>query len=775
MTKPITNTLTNLGKGERYLRYTCGSGVGITRTASALDYPQAVSRLAESLDSAPGVLLASSYEYPGRYRRWDIGFVNPPLLFEARGRQLAVRALNRRGNILLVEVEAALARCSDVTSCKLILGDKPDTVAGHSAASISTNSFDSLAVVVAEGKDEFTEEQRSRRATVFSALRAIISHFKSCEDSFLGLFGAFGYDLTFQFEEIERKLARTEGDRDLVLYFPDEIIVADHRVETATSYRYEFLCRERQEKRQSESGVKHASFTETTGGYARTGPVQRYIPAPVTEPVCDHAPGEFAAKVKLAHDYFRRGDLFEVVPGQVFSEPCRDTPSQVFGRLQSSNPAPYGALMNLGEGEYLVAASPEMFVRVRDRRVETCPISGTIKRGRNAIEDAAQIKTLLNSAKDEAELSMCTDVDRNDKSRVCVPGSVEVIGRRQIEMYSRLIHTVDHVCGTLREGMDALDAFLAHTWAVTVTGAPKHAAMQFIEDNEKSPRHWYGGAMGQLGFDGNINTGLTLRTLRVKDGMGEVRAGATLLIDSNPEEEEAETRLKASALLAALRGDSDSREADRMGAGSTQANACAQAVAKKPIRALMVDHRDSFVHNLASYFRECGVELITLRPDAARKSLRECAPDLLVLSPGPSQPQAFAMSETLGLAEELGVPVFGVCLGLQGMVEYFGGSLRQLDRPMHGKGSEVAHDESSLFNGIKSPFIAGRYHSLVADELPECLRVTARSDDGEVMAIEHKTLMMSAVQFHPESIMTLAEDAGRRLIANAIDTLLATH
>lgn len=783
MTKPITNTLTNLGKGERYLRYTCGSGVGITRTASALEYPQAVSRLAESLDSAPGVLLASSYEYPGRYRRWDIGFVNPPLLFEARGRQLAVRALNRRGNILLVEVESALVKCPDVTSCKLILGDTPDALMRHSAEFSSASSFDSLAVEIAEGNDEFTEEQRSRRASVFGVLRAIISHFKSSEDSFLGLFGAFGYDLTFQFEEIDRKLARNDGDRDLVLYLPDEIIVADHRVETATSYRYEFLCRERQgerqgerqKERQSESGVKHASFTETTGGYARTGPVQRYIPAPVTEPVCDHAPGEFAAKVKLAHDYFRRGDLFEVVPGQVFSEPCRNTPSQVFGRLQSSNPAPYGALMNLGEGEYLVAASPEMFVRVRDRRVETCPISGTIKRGRNAIEDAAQIKTLLNSAKDEAELSMCTDVDRNDKSRVCVPGSVEVIGRRQIEMYSRLIHTVDHVCGTLREGMDALDAFLAHTWAVTLTGAPKHAAMQFIEDNEKSPRHWYGGAMGQLGFDGNINTGLTLRTLRVKDGMGEVRAGATLLIDSNPEEEEAETRLKASALLAALRGDSVSREADRMGAGSTQANACAQAVAKTTIRALMVDHRDSFVHNLASYFRECGVELVTLRPEAARKSLRERTPDLLILSPGPSEPQTFAMNQTLGLAQELGVPVFGVCLGLQGMVEYFGGSLRQLERPMHGKGSEVAHDESSLFRGIRSPFIAGRYHSLVADELPECLRVTARSDDGEVMAIEHKTLMMSAVQFHPESIMTLAEDAGRRLIANAIDTLLATH
>ena len=108
---------------------------------------------------------------------------------------------------------------------------------------------------------------------------------------------------------------------------------------------------------------------------------------------------------------------------------------------------------------------------------------------------------------------MCTDVDRNDKARVCVPGSVEVVGRRQIEMYSRLIHTVDHVKGILKSEFDALDGFLAHAWAVTVTGAPKLAAMQFIEAQEKSPRHWYGGALGHIGFDGNLNTGLTLRTI----------------------------------------------------------------------------------------------------------------------------------------------------------------------------------------------------------------------------------------------------------------------
>src|SRR4029077_56067 len=122
-------------------------------------------------------------------------------------------------------------------------------------------------------------------------------------------------------------------------------------------------------------------------------------------------------------------------------------------------------------------------------------------------------------------------------SRVCEPGSVRVIGRRQIEMYSRLIHTVDHVEGRLAEGLDALDGFLSHAWAVTVTGAPKRRAMQFIEDHERSPRGWYGGAIGVVHFDGSLNTGLVLRTVHVQRGVAEVRAGATLHFDSNPEAE----------------------------------------------------------------------------------------------------------------------------------------------------------------------------------------------------------------------------------------------
>lgn len=720
---------------SNHIQYRCASGVQVRRLTSQLDYATAIDKLADSLDESPGVLLASSFEFPGRYTRWDIGFVNPPLKISGKDRKLEIIALNVRGEVLLPEVYRALQNCAAIEAI--------DTQQRR------------LLVTVSNDSEEFAEEMRSRKASLFSVIREIVSCFSSPNDPYLGLFGAFGYDLTFQFEDIRRCQSRSDDDRDLVLYLPDQITVADHRIEKTFCYSYEFVCR----------SWDSDKFSETTGGFRRTGPRKPYLPTAKVEKSCDHSEGEFAQQVEKALDYFRHGDLFEVVPGQVFYEPCVDSPASVFKRLKQSNPSPYGALINLGEQEYLVAASPEMFVRVDGSQIETCPISGTIRRGVDAIDDANQIKTLLNSDKDESELSMCTDVDRNDKSRVCQPGSVRVVGRRQIEMYSRLIHTVDHVKGELRSEFDALDGFLAHTWAVTVTGAPKLAAMQFIEENEKSQRHWYGGAMGHIGFDGNLNTGLTLRTIRIKDGIAEVRAGATLLIDSDPVEEEKETRLKASALIDSIRGTAKPlpSEADRVFSSGEGTG----------IRALMVDHQDSFVHNLGSYFRQCGVDVVTLRPEAARKYLVRNVVDLVILSPGPSAPRHFSMNATIDAALDKSIPIFGVCLGLQGLVEYFGGDLEELDYPMHGKQSDVSHDGSGLFTGISSPFAAGRYHSLVAKSVPDCLRVTARTADGKVMAIAHKTLPIQAVQFHPESIMSLQNTVGHTLIRNAVSLVAA--
>ena len=335
-----------------------------------------------------------------------------------------------------------------------------------------------------------------------------------------------------------------------MLHLPDEIWVVDLRREEAIRFSYEFTV-----TRGAGTGVQVADAS-TAGLPRETAATPELSPGAGALPP-QPVPGRYAAVVEQAKERFKCGDLFEVVPGHVFYERCA-SPSRFYERLRERNPAPFEFLFNLGDvagggGEYLVGASPEMYVRVNGDRVETCPISGTIARGADPLEDAANIAMLLGSAKEESELTMCTDVDRNDKARVCVPGSVQVIGRRQIEMYSRLIHTVDHIEGRLRPEFDALDAFLTHMWAVTVTGAPKAWAMQFIEDNEDSRRRWYGGAVGKIGFDGSMNTGLTLRTARIADGIAAVRVGATLLYDSDPESEELETHIKARALLETLR------------------------------------------------------------------------------------------------------------------------------------------------------------------------------------------------------------------------------
>jgi anthranilate synthase len=706
--------------------YTTRGGIVVHRTLEEIAIDGAIEPVIDQLDGHRGVLLASSYEYPGRYTRWDLGFVDPPLALVARARSFALTALNARGCVLLPALAAVLRALPAVMTAEL--------------------RSDELVGTIAAPAGRFPEEQRSKQASIFSLLRALVDLFHNPEDGQLGLYGAFGYDLAFQFEPVRVRLDRPPDQRDLVLYLPDELTVVDHRRERATRVRYDF---------ETAGG--------STAGLPHDGPVAPFHGAERVARPHDHAPGEYAAMVRVAREAFKRGDLFEVVPGQTFFEPCPAPPAEIFRRLRERNPAPYGFLMNLGEAEYLVGASPEMYVRVEGDRVETCPISGTIARGGDPIGDAAQIQKLLNSTKDESELTMCTDVDRNDKSRICKPGSVRVIGRRQIEMYSRLIHTVDHVEGHLRDEFDALDAFLAHTWAVTVTGAPKAWAMQFIEDHERSPRAFYGGAVGLLGFDGNLNTGLTLRTIRVKAGVAEVRVGATLLYDSDPDEEERETHVKAAALLDAIRRPrgvplSPPSTAPRPGGGR---------------RILLVDHQDSFVHTLANYLRQTGAEVVTLRAGFPHEELDAIRPHLVVLSPGPGTPRDFDVSGTLAALLARRLPVFGVCLGLQGMAEHFGGELGVLDYPMHGKPSRIRVLGGRIFDGMPREFRAGRYHSLFAvrDKLPPLLRVTAESEDGVVMALEHVELPVAGVQFHPESILTLDDDLGRQLIRNVVATL----
>lgn len=717
---------------DESLSYVTTGGVRVERTTESVPVEGAVEPIVDALDARRGVLLTSSYEYPGRYTRWDLGFVDPPLAIAASERSFAIEALNERGVVLLPALADAVARLDAVAGTER---DGDSVVRGE----------------VAPPTRRFREEERSRQPSVFSVLRGIVDLFASPEEGHLGLYGAFAYDLVFQFEPVERRLERPADKRDLVLYLPDEITVVDHARQVALRHSYDLE-------------LGHAA----TSGVPRGGSEEPYRGREEVERERDYARGEFADVVRRAQERFRRGDLFEVVPSQTFYAPCPSAPSDLFRRVRHSNPAPYGALMNLGADEYLVGASPEMFVRVEGRRVETCPISGTVARGTDVMGDADQILELLNSAKDTSELTMCTDVDRNDKSRICEPGTVQIIGRRQIEMYSRVIHTVDHVEGQLREEFDALDALLTHAWAVTVTGAPKLWAMRFIEEEERAPRAWYGGAIGQLGFDGNINTGLTLRTIRIVDGVAEVRAGATVLIDSDPDEEERETEHKASAFLDAVR---------RTGVEAA-ADAAPAPTAGVGRRILLVDYEDSFVHTLGNYLRQTGAEVSTVRGGGQGAPLEEeiasFRPDMVVLSPGPGRPEDFDVAGAVGTCLDAGAAVFGVCLGLQGIVEHFGGRLDVLPYPMHGKPSEVRVLGGRLFAGLPESFTAGRYHSLYAvrDALPAELELTAESEDGVVMAVEHASLPVAAVQFHPESLLSLKGNVGLQLVHNVVGRLV---
>lgn len=699
--------------------YKTAAGLAVTRSAEPFAGGQALDELIDLLDHRRGVMLSSGTTVPGRYESFDLGFADPPLALTTRADKFTIEALNPRGRVLIAFLSDRLEE-----PCVVVEQACATKISGH----------------IVRGEAPVDEEQRTRRASAISLVRAVIAAFASPADPMLGLYGAFAYDLVFQFEDLKQKRAREADQRDIVLYVPDRLLAYDRATGRGVSIAYEFAW-----KGQSTAGLPNETAESV---YTQTG----------RQGFADHAPGDYPKVVEKARAAFARGDLFEAVPGQLFGEPCERSPAEVFKRLCRINPSPYGGLLNLGDGEFLVSASPEMFVRSDGRRIETCPISGTIARGVDAISDAEQIQKLLNSEKDEFELNMCTDVDRNDKARVCVPGTIKVLARRQIETYSKLFHTVDHVEGMLRPGFDALDAFLTHAWAVTVTGAPKLWAMQFVEDNERSPRRWYAGAFGAVGFDGSINTGLTIRTIRMKDGLAEVRVGATCLFDSDPVAEDKECQVKAAALFQALRGD----PAKPLSAVAPDATGSGKKV-------LLVDHDDSFVHMLADYFRQVGAQVTVVRYIHGLKMLAENAYDLLVLSPGPGRPEDFRIKDTIDAALEKKLPIFGVCLGVQAMGEYFGGTLGQLAQPAHGRPSRIQVRGGTLMRGLPNEVTIGRYHSLYVDmrDMPKELTVTASTEDGIAMAIEHNTLPVGGVQFHPESLMSLGGEVGLRIVENA--------
>lgn len=712
--------------------FTTPSGIVVSRTISKVPFHKGLKPLLRKLDTQRGIYLSSGYEYPERYARWDVAAVAPPLEIIASGRDVTFRPLNERGAAINRMLDAVLRAHPHWESFELT----NNTIKGR------LKPLPAL----------FPEEERSKQPSAFSILRALIQEFGGPLTGRLALVGAFGYDLLFQFDPITLKHPR-EHVKDLHLFLCDDIYFMDRKTERIERYQFDFAL-------VSQGRSDKTEKLPRTAERIKKAPKRK--PAPITS---DHTAEQYMANVEKVREGNRRGDYYEVVLRQTFRTPYQGSPSQLFERIQEASPSPYEFFLQFGE-EQLIGASPEMFVRVEKQkndtwRVETCPISGTARRTGDPLQDAENIRALLNSKKDESELTMCTDVDRNDKSRVCVPGSVKVIARRLIEQYAGLFHTVDHVEGILAEGFDSLDAFLTHMWAVTTIGSPKKWAAQAIEDLEADARSWYGGAIGMICMSGEMNTGITIRTVRLQDGIANYSAGATLLYDSDPRSEHEECRLKATGFFRAV-------QAEPVAAAYAPVNTEGEGV-----RMMLVDNEDCFIHTLANYARQTGAEVVTYRTGFPLEMIQKVDPTLILVSPGPGRPSDFGVPDLVRYAAKHHIPAFGVCLGLQGMVEAFGGELGVLDYPMHGKPSVVHNTGQGVFAGLPSSFTVGRYHSLYAirEKLPACFEITAETEDGVIMGVRHKDLPLEAVQFHPESILTLEGQCGLRLMENVVRVL----
>ncbi|HVV96956.1 MAG TPA: anthranilate synthase component I [Rhodanobacteraceae bacterium] len=260
---------------------------------------------------------------------------------------------------------------------------------------------------------------------------------------------------------------------------------------------------------------------------------------------------EYEAIVEKAKAYIRAGDIFQVVPSQRLSVPFRARPVDVYRALRALNPSPYMYFLDLGRTQ-IVGSSPEILVRLRAGKVVVRPIAGTRRRGRTPEEDAALEAELLADAKERAEHLMLIDLGRNDVGRVSRTGTVELTERFVVERYSHVMHIVSQVEGELRDGLSYMDVLKATFPAGTVSGAPKIRAIEIIQELEPMKRNIYAGAIGYVGWWGDADTAIAIRTAVIQDGMLHVQAGGGVVFDSDPAAEWEETMNKGRALFRAV-------------------------------------------------------------------------------------------------------------------------------------------------------------------------------------------------------------------------------
>ncbi len=365
-----------------------------------------------------------------------------------------------------------------------------------------------------------------------------------------GAVGFFGYDLVRTVEPLGEPNPDPLGLPDMALMITDVLLVFDHLRHELTILSCAFA---------EEGGEIDAAYERAAATIADVrARLRAAVPVPerpsVGEPprfTSNMEREEFEAAVARIVEYVHAGDAFQVVPSQRFSAPQPVDAFSVYRGLRAVNPSPYMYFLEFGDFQ-IAGASPEPLVKVTGNRVETRPIAGTYPRGTDEDEDRRLAERLVNDPKERAEHVMLVDLGRNDLGRVCEYGTVAVDELMVVETYSHVLHIVSQVSGTLREGVGAMDVLRSALPAGTLSGAPKVRAMQIIDELEKVKRCSYGGAIGYLSWNGDLDTAIHIRTVVVKDGQIHVQAGGGTVADAQPAYEYDESVNKAKAVFRAV-------------------------------------------------------------------------------------------------------------------------------------------------------------------------------------------------------------------------------
>jgi anthranilate synthase component I len=365
-----------------------------------------------------------------------------------------------------------------------------------------------------------------------------------------GAVGFFGYDLVRTVEPLGEPNPDPLGLPDMALMVTDVLLAFDHLRHELTIVACAFA--------DDEGGVDAAYERAAAQIVEVRQRLRGAVPAPespaLTEPpsfASNLEREEFEAAVARIVEYVHAGDAFQVVPSQRFSAPAPVEAFSIYRGLRVVNPSPYMYFLDFGDFQ-IAGASPEPLVKVHGRRVETRPIAGTYPRGDDEEEDRRLAERLVNDPKERAEHVMLVDLGRNDLGRVCEYGTVKVDELMAVETYSHVLHIVSQVSGTLREGVGAMDVLRSALPAGTLSGAPKVRAMQIIDELETVKRCSYGGAIGYLSWNGDLDTAIHIRTVVVKDGQVHVQTGGGTVADAKPAYEYNESVNKAKAVFRAV-------------------------------------------------------------------------------------------------------------------------------------------------------------------------------------------------------------------------------